>query len=97
MAPLVLPGSATDYLSTTSLAGGKNTKTSIRCQLFIVYINTQHEDFDFPHNDIALLVIDGEIVPDGTTVDFVTLAETDAEDFVGNNCEMVGWGDTGGQ
>ena len=29
-------------------------------------------------------------------MDFATLAETDAEDFVGNDCEIAGWGQTDG-
>ena len=29
-------------------------------------------------------------------VDFAALAETDAEDFVGNDCEIAGWGQTDG-
>ena len=49
------------------------------------------------YNDVALLFVDGEIDSDGTTVDFVALAQTDAEDFVGNDCEMVGWGWTEGK
>ena len=55
----------------------------------------KHEDFDnTADNDVALLFIDGEVEADGVTVDFVTLAESDAEDFVGNDCEIAGWGQT---
>ena len=42
--------------------------------------------------DVALLFVDGEVEADGVTVDFGTLAETDAEDFVGSDCEIAGWG-----
>ena len=41
---------------------------------------------------MALLFVDGEVEADGVTVDFATLAETDAEDFVGNDCEIAGFG-----
>ena len=57
----------------------------------------QHEDYLFPFNDVALLYVDGEVEVDGVTVDFGTLAETDAEDFVGNDCEIAGWGETEGK
>ena len=57
----------------------------------------QHEDYSFPSFDVALLYIDGEVDADGTTVDFATLAETDAEDFVGNDCEIAAWGQTDGE
>ena len=57
----------------------------------------QHEDYSFPSFDVALLYIDGEVDADGVTVDFATLAETDAEDFVGNDCEIAGWGQTDGE
>ena len=46
---------------------------------------------------MALLYVDGEVDADGTTVDFAALAETDAEDFVGNDCEIAGWGQTAGE
>ena len=58
---------------------------------------TYYEDYNFPYRDVALLFVDGDIEPDGTTIDFVNLAQTDAEDFVGNDCEMVGWGWTEGK
>ena len=57
----------------------------------------QHEDYSFPSFDVALLYIDGEVDADGTTVDFATLAETDAEYSVGNDCEIAGWGQTDGE
>ena len=61
------------------------------------FLNWQHEDYNFPDADVALLYVDGEVDSDGTTVDFVTLAETDAEDFVGNECEIAGRGQTDGE
>ena len=54
----------------------------------------QHENYDAPDFDVALLTIDGEVDADGVNVDFAVLAETDAEDFVGNDCEIAGWGQT---
>ena len=59
------------------------------------YFLLQHEDYvDFRDRDVALLYVDGEVEADGVTVDFATLAETDAEDFVGSDCEIAGWGQT---
>ena len=53
----------------------------------------QHEDYvSYRDHDVALLYIDGEVEADGVTVDFATLAETDAKDFVGSDCEIAGWG-----
>ena len=53
----------------------------------------QHEDYvSYRDHDVALLYVDGEVDADGVTVDFATLAETDAEDFVGSDCKIAGWG-----
>ena len=62
-------------------------------KILILLIDFQHEDYtDFRDHDVALLFIDGEVEADGVNVDFAALAETDAEDFVGNDCEIAGWG-----
>ena len=46
---------------------------------------------------MALLFVDGEVDADGVSVDFAVLAGTDAEDFIGNDCEIAGWGYTEGE
>ena len=43
-----------------------------------------------------MLEVDGEVAIDGTFVDTIALAPTDAEDFVGAECEIAGWGQTEG-
>ena len=60
------------------------------------YPMLQHEDYrgSIFNSDVVLLFVDGEVVPDGITVDFGALAETDVEDFVGSDCEIAGWGRT---
>ena len=44
-----------------------------------------------------MLEVDGEVAIDGTFVDTITLAPADAEDFVGAECEIAGWGQTEGE
>ena len=44
-----------------------------------------------------MLEVDGEVTIDGTFVDTITLAPADAEDFVGAECEIAGWGQTDGE
>ena len=56
-------------------------------------IHFQHPDYGL-YNDIAILEVDGEVSIDGTFVDTIALAPADAEDFVGADCEIVGWGQT---
>ena len=55
----------------------------------------QHPDYGL-YNDIAVLEVDGEVAIDGTFVDTIALAPADAEDFVGAECEIAGWGQTEG-
>ena len=43
-----------------------------------------------------MLEVDGEVAIDGTFVDTIALAPADAEDFVGAECEIAGWGQTEG-
>ena len=44
-----------------------------------------------------MLEVDGEVAIDGTFVDTISLAPADAEDFIGADCEIAGWGQTEGQ
>ena len=44
-----------------------------------------------------MLEIDGEVAIDGTFVDTIPLAQADAEDFVGAEYEIAGWGWTEGK
>ena len=41
---------------------------------------------------MAILEVDGPVEADGVNVAFASLAETDAEDFVGSSCEIADWG-----
>ena len=90
------------YYSPLPMVGVKN-KSSRSLFLFtlivilFIFLNWQHEDFNFPDADVALLYVDGEVEADGVNVDFGVLAETDAEDFVGADCEIAGWGQTDGK
>ena len=71
----------------------KFTSFKIWQKISNLLIDPQHEDYvDHRDHDIAILFVDGEVEADGVTVDFATLAETDAEDFVGSDCEIAGWG-----
>ena len=63
----------------------------------LILKQNQHEELNFPDADVAVLYVDGEIVDEGDNIDFAVLAETDAEDFVGNDCEIAGWGQTDGE
>ena len=61
--------------------------------MYNLFIVLQHPDYvNHLENDVALLEVDDEVQADGVNVDFAALAETDAEDFVGNDCEIAGFG-----
>ena len=63
------------------------------------FLFLQHPDYDPDnglYNDIAVIEVRGEIAIDGTFVDTIALAPADAEDFVGAECEIAGWGLTEG-
>ena len=46
---------------------------------------------------MALLYVDGEVAVNGVTVEPIVMAERDAEDFVGAECQIAGWGQTEGE
>ena len=64
--------------------------------IYLVLTFLQHPDYG-RYNDIAILEVDGEVAIDGTFVDTIPLAQADAEDFVGAECEIAGWDWTEGE